>query len=291
MAPRSSSLPFVLSLLVAGCSATTKTHAPITARHVESPEIVAVAAAPSGRSIHPVLAHDGRAYVLTGAMASPPRFESSVAMQGGWTLRSNRHRIERPQSFTLVGPSGTCVGEGVARADVHVDYSGTTNAPLPGPTQSAIVVEGCAKLANATGLLLALDGSDPSATWEPLAHLDDEAAPTDRTFGEDEVWIHRYGLPGSDVDVVERTTIRYASPACLESEHRVILETEDGHTLANHPGFSVRGALRTRDGALVVLTGHDDPEALRVVPMSQTENEPVLDARLGLLADAGGASC
>lgn len=291
MAPRQSSLPFVLSLLVAGCSATTKTHAPITARNVESPEVSAEPSTARTGGIHPVLAHDGRAYVLTGTVASPARFESNVALQGGWTLRTNRHRIEHPESFTLVGPSGTCVAEGVARADVSIDYSGTTNASLPGPTQNAIVLEGCATLANGTGILLALDGADPSAAWEPLAHLDDEAAPTDRTFGEDEVWIHRYGLAGSDVDVVERTTIRYASPACIEEEHRVILETEDGHPLADHAGFSVRGALRTRHGALVVLTGDEDPEALRVVPLSQTASEPVLDARLGLLADAGGASC
>jgi hypothetical protein len=269
-----------------------KTHAPTTPSTVRSEaRATSTRTAPHGRGVYPVLAHAGRAYALTGQTATPARFESTVALDGGWSLRLNRHEVQKPESFTLVGQSGTCVASGVARAEVGIDYSGTTNAALPGPTRTAIVLEGCAKLASGTEFLLALEGSDPSARWEPLAHLDDESAPTDRTFGEDEVWIHRYGLPGNDVDIVERTIVRYAAPACIEEEHRVILETEDGHPLADHPGFSLRGALRTRHGALVVLTGADDPEALRVVPLSQTESEPLLDSRLGMLSDSGGASC
>lgn len=290
MAPRPRSA-FVLSLLLAGCSATTKTHAPSPALNVPSAHHVETSRAPKGHGVYPVLAHSGKAYVLTGSAATPERFESTIALDGGWSLRLNRHQLAETQSFTLVGQSGTCVATGVARAEVGIDYSGTTNAALPGPTQTAIVLEGCGKLASGKDFLLALDGADPSASWEPLAHLDDEAAPTDRTFGEDEVWIHRYGLPGSDVDIVERTIVRYAAPACIQEEHRVILETEDGHPLADHPGFSLRGAVRTRHGALVVLTGAEDPEALRVVPLSQTESEPVLDSRLGMLSDAGGSSC
>jgi hypothetical protein len=292
MAPRSGLL-VVLSALV-GCSSLHSR----SARHTLPEPSASVAPAekiappiPKSNGAHPVLTEAGVAYALLGETAAPAEYDEKIPMSGGWTLGIAREGKAGGEAFTLVGPGGSCVARASQRVSLSVDFGGSSGVALRGPTHDAVVLDGCDSLARSGSLLLALDGADRSAQWEPLVHLDAEEAPTDRALAEDEVWIHRYGMPGSDVDVIERTVIRYVAPACMEQEHDVILESEDGHPVASHSGFSLMGGIRTANGALVVLRGTDDPEALRVVRLSEVPSPYLLDARLGLLADGTGASC
>ncbi len=237
--------------------------------------------------MYPVLATGGRAYVILGPAKARDKFEARIGLDGGFVLGITQHSGGSRETFTLVGPAGTCVGHASVHADLGIDYGGSSSASLPGPTHEVAIVEGCDDLAQSPGLLVALDGADESASWQFPSHLDDQAVPADRALAEDEVWIHRYGFAGSDVNVVERTVVRYSPTACHEEDREVIVETEDGHPLSNHAGFLMRGALRTRGGMLLVLVGSGDREALRVVDLDEARSDVHLDARFALLGSEG----
>jgi hypothetical protein len=299
------SLSTTLRALVPFLSLTFLATACATPRHAARPEALALeptpgasaraarasatesrAAADAGEA-WAVLAAGQRVFVLTGSAAAPPPGDSSELLPGGFVLDHQRERELSGLRFTLVGPEGRCLAVSVAAARLGVRAHGAAAAL----GHAAVEVTGCAELARANGFMLALSGDDPSAGWLEPVGADEQVAPADRRLGESEVFLQRWAFAGADAEVVERRVMQFVGRACSAERRDVIVVDETERPLANHRGFALRGALRTSRGVLLVLLGHEDPEALRVVTLDAPDERRALDRRVALFPDVERAEC
>lgn len=240
---------------------------------------------------HAVLSTGKRAFVLTGALADADFRGERELLPGGFALSVDARGASLARRFTLVGPEGRCTAHATRAVRLSLDYGGYAGAALPGPKHSGFELGGCETLTHEHAFLLALDGDDPNAAWVHPAHVDEAQAPADRRLGESEVWLHRWALPKSDFEIVERNVLSFVTSSCSEERRDVLVVDELDHPVANHPGFYLRGAIQSEAGTLLVLMGHDEPEALRVVELGAAETHVRLDTRLALFQDVERPGC
>ncbi len=287
--------PALLSLLL--LSACAHPRAVAVASRASTPAASAPSDAPAARSepraarAHAVLATGKRAFVILGAATERTAPAGRELLPGGFALEIGAKTEVAPRAFTLVGPEGSCQTTASRRVQLGLDYGGYAGASLPGPKHVALELEGCPALIGASSFLIALEGSDSGARWIHPAHVDETRAPADRRLGENEVWLHRWAVPSAELEIVERSVLTFVTPTCSEERRDVLVVDELGHPVARHPGFSLRGTLQTSSGALLVLIGHDEPEALRVVELGLADTRVALDTRLALLPDVERAEC
>jgi hypothetical protein len=238
------------------------------------------------------LALGGRTFVLLGERKATPGPSERVLVAGGWGLELSPISMTGASDYTLVGPSGRCVAESKRTVALRLDMGGYSGASLPSSTRTAVEVDGCLDLA-AAGITIALDGRDDNARWVHPAHVDHAPAPADRALGENEAWTHRFAVPGSELEVVERSVLRFVTEGCSDESRTAIFVDEEDHPRGSYPGFSFTGAIETRGRMLFVLGGHEDPEALKIVAADPNQPEPeiVLDARLAVFQDTTPSAC
>jgi len=245
---------------------------------------------PSSPRAYAVVSARDRLFVLLGVSAKPQGESERLALAGGWMLHVSRLGASRAEPFTLVSPTGQCVGTAAREVAVTLDMGGYAGASLPTATERAVELVGCRALAAEDSFVIALAGRDETARWVHPAHLDDAPAPADRRLGENEVWLHRFGLATSELEVVERSVLRYVTPTCSEEQFELIVVDESDRPIAHHADFSLRGAIQGRGAPLLVLVGHDEPQALRVVEADR-EARVALDARLEVFQDMERPGC
>jgi hypothetical protein len=237
--------------------------------------------------VHAVLTVGPRAYVLSERGVALPASRSRSLLPGGYAFEFAHLAAHAEEPITLVGPAGTCVGRASEDVAIRLDLGGYSGASLPTPARAALAVDGCSELVARGGFLLAFEGRDPEARWVHPAHLDDAPLPADHQLGEDEVWVHRFALGESDFSIAERSVIRYATPSCSEEQRTTIVLDEDDRPLASYDDFALFGVIQAGGHEHVVLAGHDDPEALRVVELGPAEARVALDTHLASFPDAG----
>jgi hypothetical protein len=228
-------------------------------------------------------------FALLGGAARDAKMTDRLVVAGGWTVDVADLGTAAPSAFTLVSPSDRCIGTARRNVAIRLDLGGYSGARMPSAPERAVEISGCGQLAGDDALVIALRGRDPSAHWIHPAHLDDAPAPADRALGESEVWLHRWLLPDSDVEVVERSVLRFVTPTCSEEQHDTIVVDDSDHPLSQHRDFALRGAIGRQSGALLVLVGRDDA-TLRVVEAGADANV-VLDADLEVFEDVAAHGC
>jgi hypothetical protein len=232
--------------------------------------------------VHPVLGAGGRYYAL-GAEVSPhlpsARDEHLLLTDGVWLSIAAGNAIDEERWLTLVGPAEQCSGRAARWVSVTLD-DGEPGDEHRGPTRTAIELSGCAPAGH--GPVLAVEGAR-SASWVTLADAKEPAPGRARAL--------RHALPHTSVAAVARTTRSRVGGSCTETLHEVTLESADGRELASHPGFAPAGAIDMGTGSLLVLVGHDDPNALRVVQLDGDSAFVVFDGTLDLFEDAGDVGC
>ncbi|MBI3202179.1 MAG: hypothetical protein HYZ29_11595 [Myxococcales bacterium] len=251
---------------------------------------VATAESRSPRA-HAVLTAGARAFVITGSATASAGPTHRELLPGGFAVEVGPKTDVAPRAFTLVGPDGTCTASARHQVRLGLDYGGYAGAPLPGPRHTALEIDGCHALIRAQSFLIALEGADKAASWVHPAHVDEARAPADRRLGENEVWLHRWAFPSADLEIVERSVLTFVTPSCSEERRDVLVVDELGHPVARHAGFSLRGGVQTATGPLLVLVGHDEPEALRVIDLGAADGSVALDTRVDLLPDVEKAEC
>lgn len=283
----------VLPLLLGACASSTPA-AP--AKVAPAPPLSAAgtpkpaAASDSKPGAHAVLSTGRRAFVLSAPLSGVEVQGERELLPGGFALQvATGAKISR--RFTLVGPEGRCSARATRAVRLSLDFGGYAGTSLPGPKHSGFELEGCEALTHDHSFLIALDGDDPSAAWIHPAHVDEAQGTADRQLGESEVWLHRWALPEVDQEIVERNVLRFVTPSCSDERRDVLIVDELDHPVAQHAGFYLRGALRTKTGTLLVLMGHDEPEALRIVELGAADTHVALDTRLGLFQDVERAEC
>lgn len=249
------------------------------------------APAPRAALAHAVLSTGKRTFVLGGKAADTGARAEREILPGGFVLDIVHAGTAPKKTFTLVGPEGRCSARAKRTVQVGVDYGGYAGASLPGPKHSGWEIEGCESLAHERSFLIALDGDDARAEWVHPAHVDESPAPADRRLGESEVWLHRWALPDADLEIVERNVLRFVGKSCSEQRRDVLVVDELSHPVAQHQGFTLRGAVRTSTETLLVLLGHDEPEALRVVALEPADTRVALDTRIELFQDVERGEC
>lgn len=245
---------------------------------------------PEASRTHAVLTTGKRTFVLTGAGSAESGGEREL-IPGGFALSVQKSPDAGTHRFTLVGPEGRCSAESLHAVDIRVDYGGYAGAALPGPSHRGFEVSGCAELAHESAFLLAIEGDDPRASWIHPAHVDEVQAAADRKSGESEVWLHRWALPEADLEVVERDVLSFVTPSCSQERRDVLIVDELDRPVARHAGYYLRGAIHTSRGPLLVLLGHDEPEALRVVALGLADTTVALDTHLELFQDIERKEC
>lgn len=285
-----SRLSFLLPLLLAACASTQHAGAPAAQPEVRDSAAEPVAAA-KYPGAHAVLSVGSRAFVLTGAAKSAPDASTREILPGGFTLAVVARKSASLPRFTLLGPEGRCDAETTRAVELAVDYGGYAGASLPGPAHSGFELAGCEKLLHDHAFLIAIDGEDPSAEWLNPTHVEEVQAPADARLGENEVWLHRWALPKSELGIVERNVLTFVTASCSEQRRDVLVVDELDRPLARHAGYYLRGAIRTATGTSLVLMGHDEPEALRVVELGPADTRVTLDTRLELFQDVERAEC
>jgi len=236
-----------------------------------------------------VVAGAGRVFVLLGQAAPAVTSSERLVIAGGWTLSVADLGAAPSGAFTLVSPSDRCIGTASRDVAIRLDLGGYAGAHMPSAPERAVEVTGCGALVRDDSIVIALGGRDPSAHWIHPAHLDDAPAPADRRLGENEVWLHRWLLPDDDVEIVERSVLRFVTPSCSEEQHDTIVVDEGDHPLSEHRDFALRGAIGRRGGPLLVLVGRDDA-SLRVVE-ADAAAEVVLDTNLDVFEDTEPHGC
>lgn len=243
------------------------------------------------KGAHAVLSTERRAFVLTDDDIGPSVSRSRELLPGGFALEIETAAPRPTRTFTLVGPEGHCSAHATRAVRVSLDLGGYSGASMPGARHSGFEIEGCASLVATHSFLLALDGDDPRAAWVHPAHVGESEVPADRRSGESQVFLHRFALPMSELEIVERSVLRNVTASCSEERRDVLVVDELDHPVAQHTGFMLRGALSTSAGPLLVLVGHDEPEALRVVELGVIDTRITLDTHMDLFQDVERASC
>jgi hypothetical protein len=280
-------------LPLTGCAAAQPAPRASTPAPVAQPAATAARSAPTpapdASRAYAVVTGAGRIFVLLGRAAPAVTPRERLVIAGGWTLSVADLGAADSSSFTLVSPSDRCIGTAARNVAIRLDLGGYAGARMPSAPERAVEISGCGPLASDDSLVIALQGRDASAHWIHPAHLDDAPAPADRRLGENEVWLHRWLLPDSDVEIVERSVLRFVTPSCSEEQHDTIVVDEGDHPLSEHRDFALRGAIGRQSGPLLVLVGRDDA-SLRVVE-ADAAAEVVLDANLEVFEDTEPHGC
>ncbi len=243
---------------------------------------------------YPVLSLDSRWFVVLG----PASRSEALALQGapellpglgGAFLRiEERRQLPRKYRMTIAAPGGACRTHATREVLISIDH-GEPDEAVPGPTQAAIEVEPCGADIRYPGASVAVFGRYQSVNTRYLRDpLKDPASPASSSLPVDPQHPTRHRFVDG-LSVEERVT--RTSGSCETERRSVAILDQGGRPAALYADFSVSSLLRLDDHRLMVLTGHRQPESVRIVDLSTTPPSVVWDGSLNWFQGRGRPRC